>query len=89
MGAHLFNTATPDIRLLYWREGSLEVDFVLRRGPRVVAIEVKSGSRKRRLPGMEAFQRRFSPIRSLQVGGDGIPLTRFFSVPAGYWFEEE
>ena len=89
VGAHLFNTATPDIRVHYWREGSLEVDFVLRRGPRVIAIEVKSGSKHRRLSGMQAFEKRFGPVRSLQVGGGGIPLTRFFSVPASYWFEEE
>ena len=89
VGAHLFNTATPDIRLHYWREGALEVDFVLRRGPRVVAVEVKSGLRRSRLRGLEAFEKRFSPYRSLLVGEGGVPLTKFFSVPAGYWFEEE
>ena len=88
VGAHLFNTATPDIRVNYWREGSLEVDFVLRRGPRVIAIEVKSGSKKGRLSGMQAFEKRFAPFRSLLVGGGGVPLTKFFSVPASYWFEE-
>ena len=89
VGAHLFNTATPDIRVHYWREGALEVDFVLRRGPRVVAVEVKSGPKRGRLRGMEAFEKRFNPVRSIQVGGSGIPLTKFFSVPASYWFEEE
>ena len=89
VGAHLFNTATPDIRVHYWREGALEVDFVLRRGPWVVAVEVKSGPKRGRLRGMEAFEKRFNPVRSIQVGGSGIPLTKFFSVPASYWFEEE
>ena len=87
VGAHLFNTATPDIHVQYWRKGALEVDFVLRRGPKVVAVEVKSGSRRSRLRGLEAFEKRFSPIRSLLVGGDGVPLADFLSVPAGHWFD--
>ena len=87
VGAHLFNTATPEIQVHYWREGTLEVDFVLRRGPRVVAVEVKSGFGRSRLRGLEAFKKRFSPIRSLLVGEGGVPLADFLSVPAGHWFD--
>ena len=46
VGAHLFNTGTPEHRLHYWRENGSEVDFVLTRGRRLVAFEVKSGARK-------------------------------------------
>ena len=88
VGAHLFNTAISDIRLHYWREGSLEVDFVLQRGARIVAIEVKSGAKMGSLRGMEEFAGRFSPRRSLLVGEGGIPLNEFLTVPAHYWFEE-
>ena len=56
VGAHLFNTATSDIRLHYWRDGSHEVDFVLQRGTRIVAIEVKSGAKRMPLGGMEEFE---------------------------------
>ena len=87
VGAHLFNTASPDIHVHYWREGTFEVDFVLRRGPRVVAVEVKSGFARGRLRGLGAFGKRFSPIRSLVVGGEGVPLADFLSVPAGHWFD--
>lgn len=87
VGAHLFNTATPDIRLHYWRDGALEVDFVLRRGPRVIAVEVKSGLGRNRLRGLAAFEKRFSPIRSLRVGEGGVSLADFLSVPAGHWFD--
>ena len=87
VGAHLFNTATPDIRLHYWRDGALEVDFVLRRGPRVIAVEVKSGLRRSRLHGLEAFEKRFSPIRSLLVGEGGVSLADFLSVSADHWFD--
>lgn len=88
VGAHLFNTATPDIGLHYWRENSSEVDFVLKRGPRLVAIEAKSGSRSAGVSGMAEFNKRFAPLRSVLVGERGVPLNEFLSVPANEWFEE-
>ena len=88
VGAHLLNTATTDIRLYYWRDGQFEVDFVLQRGPRIVAIEVKSGAKRTALRGVDEFERRFRPVRSLVVGQDGIPLNEFLTVPAHTWFEE-
>ena len=88
VGAHLFNTATSDIHLYYWREGQHEVDFVLQRGPRLVAIEVKSGPRRGALAGLEAFEERFRPQRSLLVGAGGVPLNEFLAAPAGQWFDD-
>ena len=88
VGAHLLNTATSEIRLYYWRDGQFEVDFVLQRGPRIAAIEVKSGARRSALRGMDEFERRFNPHRSLLVGEGGIPLNEFLTAPAHYWFEE-
>ena len=88
VGAHLFNTASRDTRLYYWRDGSHEVDFVLQRGPRIIAIEVKSGTKPLTLRGMGVFKQRFRPYRSLLVGEGGIGLNEFLSVPANYWFEE-
>ena len=59
VGAHLFNTSETDMRLHYWREGSHEVDFVLKRGSRVVAVEVKSGGERN------------GPAREEATAGDG------------------
>ena len=87
VGAHLYNTAASDISLQYWRKNRHEVDFVLQRGPRVVAIEVKSGPQRRDTSGMAEFEKQFSPVRSLVVGADGIPLNEFLSEPAEHWFE--
>ena len=87
VGAHLFNSAAPDISLHYWRENSMEVDFVLKRGPRLVAIEAKSGSRPAGVSGMAEFNKRFAPLRSVLVGDHGVPLNEFLSVPANEWFE--
>ena len=88
VGAHLLNSASgTKVEVSYWREANREVDFVLRAGKRVVAIEVKSG-RKRETPhGLEAFSKAFRPYRSLLVGGQGIPVEEFLLRPAEAWFQ--
>lgn len=88
VGAHLFNTGTPEVRLHYWRERSLEVDFILEHGRKLVAIEVKSGPRRGNTSGMEEFVTRFSPKSSLLVGEGGIPISEFLSTPAMDWFKQ-
>lgn len=88
VGAHLANAAAAGkLELYYWRERNHEVDFVIRAGKRLVAIEVKSSRSPDRLPGTEAFARGFSPLRTLLVGGDGIDLERFLDQPAERWLE--
>ena len=69
----------------YWRDRNREVDFVLRTGRTLTAIEVKSGRSPNTFPGLAAFAKEFGPDRSLLVGEDGIPLQEFLSRSAGYW----
>ena len=86
VGAHLINSAAgTGVELFYWRERGREVDFILRSGKTVVAIEVKSGSHKEGLPGMDAFDKIFKPKRKLLVGGDGIPLEKCMLTPVSDW----
>lgn len=82
VGAHLVNAG---LEVHWWRERNLEVDYVVRRGRTVVAIEVTSGRRKGSLPGMAAFARAFRPARRLLVGSQGIPVEEFLSRPAEAW----
>lgn len=85
-GAHLANAAMRgECALHYWRDGNLEVDFVVQTGPRVIAIEVKSGRAPLAHAGTAAFAQAFKPQRSLLVGGDGIALEDFLLQPAGHW----
>jgi hypothetical protein len=67
VGAHLANAAAcGECELFYWRERSAEVDFVVRSGRRVIAVEVKSTAAGRVKPGATAFRSRiFSPGRWL------------------------
>jgi len=92
VGAHLYNTAGSGIRVRYWRDRAGEVDFVLQRGPILVAIEVKRGPpRRKQSRGLDAFAAMFggsANVRTLLVGADGVPLNEFLAVPAATWFEE-
>lgn len=88
VGAHLANAAAAgDCELFYWRERNREVDFVLRAGRAVAAIEVKSGRAPQAFPGLAAFAAAFKPRRTLIVGGDGIPLDEFLSRPVSDWLQ--
>ncbi len=86
VGAHLFNSGRRDyITVCYWRNRSLEVDFVLKGNPSLVAIEVKSGERIRSKQGMHKFCEKFPHAKQIYVGSNGIPLTEFLSAPAAEW----
>lgn len=86
-GAHLINSSTgTNIEVFYWRERGKEVDFILSLNNSFVAIEVKSGYSKGSLPGMDEFARIFKPKKKLLIGGEGLSLEKFLSVPAANWF---
>lgn len=86
VGAHLANAAAAGrCELFYWREGNLEVDFVLRAGRRLLALEVKSGRAPLAHSGLAAFVDRFRPARPLLVGGDGVPVDEFLARPVEGW----
>ena len=86
VGAHLANAAlTEGYTLFYWRERNREVDFVVRAGRRLTAIEVKSGRTRDARSGLAAFASAFKPSRQLLVGGDGIALEDFLLRPVTHW----
>jgi predicted AAA+ superfamily ATPase len=82
VGAYLAGEAQAgEFEVFYWREVSKEVDFVLRRGSKVVALEVKSGRHRASLPGIVAFNKAFGKTTSLLVGTGGIPFEEFLRTP--------
>jgi uncharacterized protein len=81
VGAHLANSIRgKGLQLNYWNERNLEVDFVLVKGNRIAAIEVKSGQRKNNLPGMASFAEQFKVRKKWLVGADGIPIIEFLKM---------
>jgi uncharacterized protein len=86
VGAHLANAAAAgECDLFYWRDRGVEVDFIVRSGNSVTAIEVKSGRTPNARSGLTAFGEAFRPQRKLLVGGDGIALEAFLSRPVQFW----
>jgi predicted AAA+ superfamily ATPase len=86
VGAHLANAAAiGDCELFYWRDRNREVDFVVRAGSMLTAIEVKTGRGRDSLAGMSAFVEGFRPGRKLLVGGDGILVEEFLARPVAHW----
>lgn len=105
VGAHLLNMAAVyGYEVFYWREtrmyknrqgkaqkGIFEVDFVLKKGNSVVAIEVKSG-RTDSLSGLSEFRKEFSEggveqlTSALVVGNQGLTFEEFCRMNLGKLF---
>ena len=79
VGCYLLDKADElEYQLYYWRENNEEVDFVIARGESLLAIEVKSGRRQNNT-GLSTFRNLYHPQYSLVVGGDAMPLEKFFT----------
>ena len=86
VGAHLLNSCDNDTHVHYWRDGSDEVDFILSRGRKLTAIEVKSSAKPRHVRGLEIFAQRNPTAKTILVGSGGEPLAEFLSRSSDHWF---
>jgi predicted AAA+ superfamily ATPase len=87
VGAHLVNSGREkNVEVYYWLDRNQEVDFVLSARGQLVAIEVKTGRRRERLSGMDAFSKTFKVKHQLLVGSGGIPVKEFLEMPIEHWF---
>ena len=87
VGAHIMNCAyTRRFKVYYWRDGGEEVDFVLVKDSKVVAVEVKS-NRDKDTSGLHTFQDMFHPFRSVLVGEEGVPIETFLQSDLQELFE--
>jgi predicted AAA+ superfamily ATPase len=69
----------------YWNNSAREVDFVVNHAGCDIAIEVKAGSKSRKVSGLVEFKRRFPRARILLVGAEGVPLETVFGSPPSEW----
>ncbi|MBI2094659.1 MAG: ATP-binding protein [Candidatus Omnitrophica bacterium] len=82
VGAHLANRGVLNgVDIYYWREGNNEVDFVLRKGNVLTAIEVKSGQKRIASKGLAEFKKQYPRAHTLIVGTGGMALKEFFETP--------
>lgn len=87
VGTHLVNGArVSDLDVFYWRYVNREVDFVLAKGGKIIAIEVKSTRRRTSALGIKAFAKQFNVHKKLLVGGQGIPIEEFITTDVDAWF---
>lgn len=80
IGAHLLNTSLQsDFELYYWRHREHEVDFVIKKGKKLIGLEVKIGN-KNNTTGMQAFQKEFKPAKVLLIGPKGLHWKEFLEL---------
>ncbi len=80
VGAHLIsNSLISGVSVSYWREGDDEVDFVLTKGDKIIAIEVKSGMTSKN-KGLMQFNKYFRPSKVLFVGTGGMSVEDFLTI---------
>lgn len=79
VGSHLLNhSKLENYELFYWRENNFEIDFVLKMGEKVVALEIKSGNRQK-TDGMRKFMQIYGSTKSYIVGGQGLSWQEFLT----------
>lgn len=78
IGTHIVNQSEEKgMEIYYWREKNNEVDFVLKNGQRLVALEVKSSSFEPSHKGLEQFRKSWPEAKTWIVGPGGIGLEDF------------
>ena len=80
LARHLTHSSTQPL-IHYWHDAGREVDFVLRDGRDVLAMEVKSGLNIGNVSGLDAFCAAHPGVRASVIGTGGIPLQTWFSAP--------
>ena len=88
VGAHLINTSFgTGIEVYYWRDHNREVDFILKQGDKLLAVEIKTGILGRKHSGLTAFNKKYPRAKSLLIGPEGLPVIEFISQPTDYWMD--
>ena len=79
IGAHIAsNTFTSGYQAYYWRENNQEVDYIIKSGSKITAIEVKSNYESTS-KGLTLFREKFNPQSAFIVGYGGFPPDQFLS----------
>lgn len=80
IGAHLINQAVrSNFSVYYWRERNDEVDFIIEKQGKVIAIEIKSSVAKG-AKGMNAFVQKFNPYKIYLVDNNTLPWSEFLRI---------
>ncbi|MCX6163101.1 MAG: ATP-binding protein [Ignavibacteriae bacterium] len=79
VGSHLINNEREcNYKVFYWRQGDCEVDYVLKKQNKLIALEVTASSKKN-TSGMKLFNKLFKPDKIYLVGNEGIRWQEFLA----------
>lgn len=80
IGAHLLNHSFENnYKLYYWRAGDLEVDFIIKKGEKCIAIEIKSHIAKN-LKGLSSFVKEFATSKSILIDDSNLNWKEFLKI---------
>jgi len=87
IGSYLLNQCRiNNINLYYWREGNNEVDFILKKGSKLISLEVKSGTMKSN-SGQLQFANKFKTFKTIVVSNDTINWKEFIKIDINGLFD--
>jgi len=87
VGSYLINESNQyGVEVYYWRKGNHEVDFVIKKGDKLVGIEVKSGKKRPVLNGLKKFAEEYPEAKTIIAGDTGIKIEDFLKTPLLKWF---
>jgi predicted AAA+ superfamily ATPase len=84
VGVHLLSYAGSDLEISYWNEGHAEVDYIIRWGNQLLALEVKS--RHDKITGLKNFSAKYPNAQLLQLDDRGISWQDFISADPREFF---
>ena len=80
IGKYLLNQSIArNFNLFYWREGNDEVDSVLQKENKVVALKLKGGVSQRN-KGMESFKRKYAEAKVYLMGQNALGWKDFLKM---------
>lgn len=87
IGAHIVSNAfIGGYKVFYWRERDKEVDYILQKKGRIIAIEVKSNGEKYNA-GLGEIREMYNPYMTMVVGDGGMKAADFLSINPVKLFE--
>ncbi|MBE6281028.1 MAG: ATP-binding protein [Bacteroides sp.] len=87
IGAYLVSQARIyDYKVFYWRNKNEEVDYILVRNKKKIAIEIKSGRRTSN-EGLSKFTQAYKPHKAFVVGSGGLSFEEFLSMDLNLLFK--
>lgn len=80
IGSHLLNfSRSKKFNVYYWRHRNDEIDFVIKKGEKIIGLEVKSGQKQYK-KGMTAFKNAFPDSKLMMIGSSGLPWQEFLKM---------